>query len=94
MQQTNPVEVQNLLGNMGYPASKQQIIEEAIKRDASKELLLNLENIPNRVYNSSDGLIEEFEDFRKAVQFFHNRKYPCIEARTCRGSLKTITSVA
>ena len=76
MQQINPVEVQNLLGNIGYPASKQQIIEEAIKRDASKEVLLTLENIPNRVYNSSVELIDEFEDFQKAVQIFHNRIYP------------------
>lgn len=76
MQQINPIEVQNLLGNIEYPASKQQIIDEAIKRDASKEVLLTLENIPNRVYDSSAEVIDEFEDFQKAVQVFHNRKYP------------------
>lgn len=76
MQQISYTEVQNLVGNMEYPASKQQIVEEAIKRDASKEALLTLENIPNRVYNSSAEVIDEFEDFQKAVQVFHNRKYP------------------
>ena len=76
MQQISPIEVQNLLGNMEYPASKQQIIDEAIKRDASKEIVLTLENVPNRVYKSPDEVIDEFEDFQKAVQVFHNRKYP------------------
>jgi hypothetical protein len=76
MQQVSFTEVQNVLGNMEYPASKQQIIDEAINRDASKDVLLTLENIPNRVYNSSAEVIDEFEDFQKAVQVFHNRKYP------------------
>lgn len=76
MQQVSPTEVQNVLGNMKYPASKQQLIDEAIKRDASKEVLLTLENIPNRVYNSSAEVIDEFENFQQAVQVFHNRKYP------------------
>lgn len=76
MQQVNPIEVQNVLGNMEFPASKQQIIEEAIRRDASEEILLTLENIPNKVYNNSGEVIDEFEDFQKAVQVFHSRKYP------------------
>jgi hypothetical protein len=39
MQQVNSTEVQNILRNMRYPASKQQIIDETIKQDTSNEAL-------------------------------------------------------
>jgi hypothetical protein len=35
-----------------------------------------LENIPNREYDSSSDVVREFEGFQRAVQVFHNRKYP------------------
>ena len=76
MQQVSSTEVQNVLENMKYPASKQQIIDEAKNRNASNEAIQTLENIPNREYNSSSDVIDEFEGFQKAVQVFHNRKYP------------------
>jgi hypothetical protein len=76
MQQVSSTEIQNALGNMKYPALKQQIIDEAKKQNVSNEAIQTLENIPNREYNSSAEVIEEFEGFQKAVQVFHNRKYP------------------
>ncbi len=76
MQQVSATEIQNVLGNMKYPALKTQIIDEAKKQNVSNEALQTLENIPNREYNSSAEVIEEFEGFQKAVQVFHNRKYP------------------
>jgi hypothetical protein len=76
MQQVNSTEIRNVLGNMKYPALKQQIIDEAKKQNVSNEAIQILENIPNKEYRNSADIIEEFEGFQKAVQVFHNRKYP------------------
>lgn len=76
MQQASSNEVQDLLGNLTYPAAKQQIVDEARKRNASEETIQILENIPDRNYQSSAEVFDEFEGFRKAVQVFHNRNYP------------------
>lgn len=76
MQQVSSTEIQNFLGNMKYPATKQQIIDEVKKRNISNEAIEILENIPNREYKSSADVVDEFESFQKAVQVFHNRKYP------------------
>ena len=93
MQQVSSTDVQNILRNMRYPASKQQIIDEAIKQDTNNEALLTFENIPNKIYNNSAEVIDEFEDFQKAVQVFHNRKYPASK-QELEMKLKTFTSGA
>ncbi|RPJ78537.1 MAG: DUF2795 domain-containing protein [Alphaproteobacteria bacterium] len=74
--QASSTEVQSFLGNMNYPATKSQVIDEAKKQNVSNETMQALENIPNKEYKSSDDVVNEFEGFQKAVQVFHNRKYP------------------
>lgn len=48
MQQVSSTEIQNVLGNMKYPVTKQQIIDEAKKRNAINDAIQTLENIPNQ----------------------------------------------
>lgn len=74
--QASTTEVQNALGNLSYPVKKRQLLEEARRQNVSNEAIQTLENIPNREYNNSTDVIQEFEGFQKAVQVFHNRIYP------------------
>jgi hypothetical protein len=74
--QASTAEVQTILGNMKYPATKNQIIDEAQRRNISGDTMQTLENIPDREYGSADEIVNEFEGFQKAVEVFHNRKYP------------------
>ncbi|MGB9940687.1 DUF2795 domain-containing protein [Methanosarcina sp.] len=74
--QASVTEVQSILGNVKYPATKKQVIDEARRRNISGDTMQTLENIPNREYSSSDDVVEEFESFQSAVEAFHTRKYP------------------
>ncbi|MHC1757537.1 MAG: DUF2795 domain-containing protein [Methanosarcina sp.] len=74
--QASATEVQNALGNLNYPITKRQLIEDAKRQNISSEVMQALENIPNREYDSSSDVVREFEGFQRAVQVFHNRKYP------------------
>ncbi len=74
--QASTNEAQTILGSVDYPVTKSQIIDEAKKWNISGDTMQALENIPNRKYNSADDVINEFESFQKAVDVFHNRKYP------------------
>ncbi len=74
--QASTTEAQSILGNIKYPATKKQILDEARRQNISGDTMQALENIPNREYSSSDDVVNEFEGFQKAVEVFHNRKYP------------------
>lgn len=74
--QASSTEVQNALGNINYPVKKRQLIEEAKKQNVSNETIQTLENIPNKEYNSFADVIQEVEGFQRAIQVFHERKYP------------------
>ncbi|MDD2338996.1 MAG: DUF2795 domain-containing protein [Methanosarcina sp.] len=74
--QASTTEVQNILGNINYPVTKKKLIDEARRQNISGNIMQTLENIPNREYNSADDVVNEFEGFQKAIEFFHNRKYP------------------
>lgn len=74
--QASTAEIQSILGNVKYPATKNQVIDEARKRNVSGDTMQALENIPEREYKSADDVVNEFEGFQKAVEVFHNRKYP------------------
>jgi hypothetical protein len=74
--QASTTEIQSILGNVKYPATKKQIINEARKQNISGDTMQTLENIPDREYNSADDVVNEFEGFQKAVEAFHKRKYP------------------
>jgi hypothetical protein len=74
--QASTTEVQSILGNVKYPATKKQVIDEARSQNISGDTMQTLENIPDREYSSSDDVVNEFEGFQRAVEAFHNRKYP------------------
>lgn len=52
-EKANPIEVQQYLGNVEYPATKEDLVEHARKQDASDSIVETLEEIPDREYVSA-----------------------------------------
>jgi hypothetical protein len=60
MQQSSSTEnVQNVCGNMKFPATKKQILEEARKSNMSSDVISALESCPDRQYNSCDDIMQQ-----------------------------------
>ena len=51
MTQPEFIEVQKALGGVSYPATKDQLIEHARGKNASKDILDALQSIPDREYD-------------------------------------------
>jgi len=58
--QASYVEVLNILKDLHYPLKKQNLIQQAIKHGASRNIIEDLKSIPDREYTSSDNVIREF----------------------------------
>lgn len=58
--ETNPTQVQKFLGDVIYPAKKQDLIEHAKKNNASDKVLETLENIPDKEYTRAEDVNKEF----------------------------------
>ena len=58
---TSPIEVQKALKNMNYPASKEDLIKHAKGRDASNEVMQDIENLPEKEYKSAADVSKEFK---------------------------------
>lgn len=59
MQQSSSTDVQRVLGNVKFPASKKQLIEEARRQNLSSDIINVLESCPDRQYNNSNDIIQE-----------------------------------
>ena len=51
MAQAEFIEVQKALGGISYPASKDELVEHAKGKNASKEIIAVLQDIPDRQYD-------------------------------------------
>lgn len=51
MAQAEFIKVQKFLGGVNYPATKDQLIEHARGKDADKDVLSALQDIPDREYD-------------------------------------------
>jgi hypothetical protein len=58
---TSPIEVQKALKSMNYPASKEDLIKHAKGRDASHEVMQDIENLPEKEYTSAADVSKEFK---------------------------------
>jgi Protein of unknown function (DUF2795) len=59
MQQSSSTDIQRVFGNVKFPATKQQLIEEARKQNLSSDVINVLQSCPDRNYNSSGDIIQE-----------------------------------
>lgn len=61
MQQSksSSTDVQRVLQNVKFPATKQQLIEEAKNQNLSSDVIDVLQNCPDRQYNNSQDIINE-----------------------------------
>jgi hypothetical protein len=58
---TSPIEVQKALKDMDYPASKKEIIKHAKKHDARKEVIEDLDKLPEKEYKNAAEVSKGFK---------------------------------
>ena len=56
--QASYVEVRIILENVHYPVTKRDLIQQALKHGASRVVIEDLKNIPDREYTSSWSIIK------------------------------------
>jgi len=61
MAEVSPIDIQRHLGGIDYPASKQEIVEQARASGADETIVSKLESIPEREYDGPDGVMKELE---------------------------------
>ena len=54
------VEVHDILKNLHFPLTKQNLIQQAMKHGASRKVIEDLESIPDREYTSYENVVQEF----------------------------------
>ena len=59
MADVNPIEVQKFLSGMDYPASKQEILDNARQQGANENVMSALEQIADREYDGPSGVSKE-----------------------------------
>ncbi len=55
------VEARNILKNLHFPVTKQNVIQQALKHGADSKIIKDLHKIPEKEYNSLESVIEECE---------------------------------
>ncbi|MDN3296036.1 DUF2795 domain-containing protein [Streptomyces ficellus] len=55
----NPIEMQKALGGVNYPASKEEIVQQASKHKAGEEIMKALDALPNKQYDSPAAVNKE-----------------------------------
>ncbi|GAA2493861.1 hypothetical protein GCM10010393_27300 [Streptomyces gobitricini] len=55
----NPIEMQKALGGVNYPASKDEIVDQASKHKAGQEVMKALDSLPDKEYDSPAAVNKE-----------------------------------
>jgi hypothetical protein len=55
----NPIELQKCLGGVNYPASKEEIIDQAQRHGADKQIMKALDGLPGKEYDSPAAVNKE-----------------------------------
>ncbi len=55
------VEARNILKNLHFPLTKQNVIQQALKHGADSKIIEDLQKIPEKKYSSLESVIEECE---------------------------------
>lgn len=55
------VEARNILKNLHFPLTKQNVIQQALKHGADSKIIEDLHKIPEKEYTSLESVIEECE---------------------------------
>ncbi|MFC8918872.1 DUF2795 domain-containing protein [Streptomyces sp. WAC05374] len=55
----NPIEMQKALGGVNYPASKEEIVDQASKHKAGQEVMQALKSLPEKQYESPAAINKE-----------------------------------
>ncbi len=58
---TNPIEVQKALKGMDYPAKKEDLVRHAKERNASDEVMQDINELPDKEYTNAADVSKEFK---------------------------------
>jgi hypothetical protein len=58
---TSPIEVQKALKNMDYPAKKEDLVKHAKSRNASDEVMQDINELPDKEYKNATDVSKEFK---------------------------------
>jgi len=61
MADVTPIDIQRHLGGIDYPASKQELIEQARASGADETIISKLQKIPDRQYDGPPGVMKELD---------------------------------
>jgi hypothetical protein len=56
----NPIQMQKFLGGVDYPASKDDLVRHAEQQGADRDVLDNLQKMPDREYDGPNAVSQEF----------------------------------
>lgn len=58
----NPDQIREVVGQVDYPAEKQEIVDKAQEQGANDMILSALDRIPERVYQDPKSVIDEVQN--------------------------------
>jgi hypothetical protein len=95
MQEASSTEVQSAFQKavqafreMKYPATKTQFLDKAKSLNARSEVIQAIENIPDREYSSAGDFLKQFEGIQKAIEAFHDMRYPATKTQLIQEAKK------
>jgi len=74
---TSPVEVRNILKNLHFPSTKQNLIQQAMKHGASREVIRVLESLPDKEYINAVYFSRGFEGKKDVSKGYEDKIEPC-----------------
>lgn len=58
---TSPIKVQKALKDMDYPAKKEDLVKHAKDRNASDEVMQDINELPDKEYTNAADVSKEFK---------------------------------
>ena len=58
---TSPIKVQKALKDMDYPAKKEDLVKHAKERNASDEVMQDINELPDKEYTNAADVSKEFK---------------------------------
>jgi len=72
----SPIEVRNILKNLHFPLTKQNLIQQAMKHGASREVIRVFESLPDKEYINAAGFSKGFEGKKDVSEGLKAKNYP------------------
>jgi hypothetical protein len=71
--EASPVEIWNILKNLHFPSTKQNLVQQAMKHGASREVIRTFKLLPDKGYIHAADFSKIFEDKKDIIERFEFR---------------------